>query len=146
MCDYMKTQELSENIQGFFNLTLIHVLSLNHCTICSVWGQSASERMKHHRGPSPTSYIDNLPHNPPLTSTCCLWYKNRWDSHQCLCIYASTPPIYHLLFDELPDDPGHLVSVHLHHRLGHFDAFVCICQQYITKGSSKSSFSFTTKC
>lgn len=34
----------------------------------------------------------------------------------------------HLFFDELPDDPGHLISVHLHHRLCHLDTFIGICQ------------------
>lgn len=27
-----------------------------------------------------------------------------------------------LVFDELPDDASHLISIHLHHRLVHFDA------------------------
>lgn len=44
--------------------------------------------------------------------------------------------LLHLLFDELPDDPGHLVSVHLHHRLGHLDASVSICHWQDNKHTS----------
>lgn len=61
-------QEISSVVRKhsrIFNLMLLHVFCLIQCTICSLWGQSASKRMKRHRRPSPTSYIDNLPHNPP---------------------------------------------------------------------------------
>lgn len=46
----------------------------------------------------------------------------------------------HLLFDELPDDPGHLISVHLHHRLGDLDAFfVAICEK-VQSSQSQNNF------
>lgn len=36
----------------------------------------------------------------------------------------------HLLFDELPYDASHLISVHLHHRLVHLDALCGIWNIY----------------
>jgi len=33
---------------------------------------------------------------------------------------------YYLLLDELPDDPGHLIAIHLHHRLLHLDSLLSI--------------------
>lgn len=52
---------------------------------------------------------------------------------------CSCPPP-HLLLDELPDDPGHLISVHLHHGLGHLDAFVGICQSHRRVQSCRLAF------
>lgn len=109
-------------------------------------GQPASERLKHHTRPSPASYTDN----PLLPSIHVLGCDIKIgdsdsvgrDSHRRCCF---SPPS-HLLFDELPDDPGHLVSVHLHHRLGHFDAFVGICHSHVQGGSIKGSFPFTARC
>lgn len=61
------------------------------------------------RSPTHTSYIHNLPHNPtPPHPRVSLWYKNRrvrqrghvllWDSHQCLCVYPSTPGRHFITF------------------------------------------------
>lgn len=41
------------------------------------------------------------------------------------CATPQTEPRY-LLLDESPDDPRHLISVHLHHRVGHLDPLVGI--------------------
>lgn len=108
----------------------IQRLTISCLTTFSPWalppfahcGQSANEWMRHQTS-LPHVNRDNL-----------VWYKNRlvrrrghvllWDSHRP-CVF--NPPLSHLLFDELPDDPGHLISVHLHHWLGDFDAFVGIC-------------------
>lgn len=32
-----------------------------------------------------------------------------------------------LFLDELPDDSGHLITVHLHHGLGHLDSGIGGC-------------------
>lgn len=38
----------------------------------------------------------------------------------------------HLLFDFLPDDPGHLIAVELHHRVLHRDLLLYITQTAIS--------------
>lgn len=64
-----------------------------------------------------------------------------------LCVTAVCSPVQHppapwtgphyLLLDEGPDDPCHLISIHLHHRVGHLDPLVGIwgaaggCQGHI---------------
>lgn len=37
---------------------------------------------------------------------------------------------HYLLLDELPDDAGHLVTIHLHHRLRHLDPLVSIWKKH----------------
>lgn len=43
-----------------------------------------------------------------------------------------------LVLDHLPNDPGHLVSIHLHHRLGHLDSLARrVCQKTESDAQSK---------
>lgn len=39
--------------------------------------------------------------------------------------------LMYLLFDELPNDASHLISIHLHHRLVHLDPLCSIWNMYI---------------
>lgn len=103
-------QEISSVVRKhsrIFNLMLLHVFCLIQCTICSLWGQSASKRMKRHRRPSPTSYIDNLPHKPPppphvhvLVCGIKIGESDRVGSfssetHTSVCVF--TPPPHHFI-------------------------------------------------
>lgn len=143
----------------------IHGFLISCCSTFSPWARAPSALFE---GIQPVSkwnitdvppphlrqIIFHIPPRPqPTHPRVSLKYKNR-QVRQCRQLVPLRltpvsvrlplhPSVYHLLFDELPDDPGHLVSVHLHHRLGHFDAFVGICRSYIQESSIKGSLSFT---
>ena len=134
---------------------ILHVFpSRSQCTICS--HQLEIIQSKKNKKNPPTAYKHNLPSRRSLAhsvqllslyplSHVSVWLcKNRSVRQPMLCsapfgmtdasvqIPSSRLWVY-LLLDELPDDPGHLVSVHLHHWLGHLDAFVGICINTNTK-------------
>lgn len=69
-------------------------------------------------------YEDNAAQKPQKhTHAACLMIIN------CLQSLHHRKALY-LLFDELPDDASHLISVHLHHRLVHLDALCGIWKMY----------------
>lgn len=135
---------------GNFNLMLLHVfIPEPTCHLLSLGGNQpvSGWNITHVPPPHLTQIIPSSPH--PRVG---LWYKNRWFRqrphilHRDSCRHCCFSSPSHLLFDELPDDPGHLVSVHLHHRLSHFDAFVGICHSHVEGGSINGGFPFTARC
>lgn len=120
----------------FFNPMNLHVQTEPTHHLLSP--EASSQWVTHlTKNPPPTSYRQSpctQVHTHSFTLNLCISQlcENRLGQSRPslgLTGHCRPPPllqVQHLLFDELPDDPGHLISIHLHHRLGHLDALVPI--------------------